>query len=117
MLSLRSNVVVVARSRAVLDALAAQHSAHVEVVAADLGNPATGQHVVDAALARWGRLDGLVVNHGVLEPVQRVADADLEEWRRAFDVNLFSAVALVCASEGARLPRKPQAGAVADGCA
>ena len=90
---------VVARSRGALDALAAQHGAHVEVVAADLGDAAMPWHAVRAALARWGRLDGLVVNHGVLEPVQRVADADFEEWRRAFDVNLFSAVALVCASE------------------
>lgn len=106
LLSLQSNVVVVARGRAVLDALAAQYSAYVEVVTADLGDAAMGQHAVNAALARWGRLDGLVVNHGVLEPVQRVADADVEEWRRAFDVNLFSAVALVRASDGAELDSK-----------
>jgi len=39
----------------------------------------------------------------VLEPVQRVADADIKEWRRAFDVNFFAAVALVRTNERARV--------------
>lgn len=42
-----------------------------------------------------GKLDGLIVNHGILEPVKRVADVEADEWRRSFDVNVFSAVAMV----------------------
>jgi NAD(P)-dependent dehydrogenase (short-subunit alcohol dehydrogenase family) len=50
---------------------------------------------VDLALDRWGRLDGVIVNHGALDPVKKVADSSPEEWREAFDVNVFSAVGLV----------------------
>lgn len=42
-----------------------------------------------------GRLDALIVNHGTLNPVKRVADSTPKEWRSAFDVNVFSAVGLV----------------------
>jgi len=36
-----------------------------------------------------------VVNHGAVEPVQKVVDADLNEWKEAFDLNVFSAIAMV----------------------
>ena len=52
--------------------------------------------VVRTAQSKWGRLDGIVINHATLEPVGRVAsDANVEGWQEAFNVNLFSAVALV----------------------
>lgn len=54
--------------------------------------------VVRVAETRWGRLDGLVINHATLAPVGRVAaesDAKVEGWQEAFNVNFFSAVALV----------------------
>ena len=41
------------------------------------------------------RLDGVIVNHGILDPVKRVANVEAEEWRNLFDVNVFSAIALV----------------------
>jgi NAD(P)-dependent dehydrogenase (short-subunit alcohol dehydrogenase family) len=50
---------------------------------------------VALATERWGRLDALIVNHGSLDPVKKVADATPEEWRAAFDTNVFSAVGLV----------------------
>ena len=52
--------------------------------------------MVRIAQSKWGRLDGLVINHAMLEPVGRVAsDARVTAWQEAFNVNLFSAVALV----------------------
>lgn len=46
----------------------------------------------------FGRVDGLLLNHGTLDPVGRVAEARAEEWRAAFDVNFFSYVAFVQAA-------------------
>lgn len=43
----------------------------------------------------FGRLDGVVVNHGVLSPITRLADSSVEEWKKLYDANLFSALALV----------------------
>lgn len=37
----------------------------------------------------------MVINHGVVEPVAKIADANLEEWKSGFEVNVLSAVALV----------------------
>lgn len=47
---------------------------------------------VEAALAEvdrlWRRLDVLVGNAGVIEPIARMEDVDLSHWGRAIDVNL-----------------------------
>lgn len=43
----------------------------------------------------FGRIDGIVINHGVLMPIARIEDASIEEWKRLFDANFFSAVAIV----------------------
>lgn len=51
---------------------------------------------MELALSRWGRLDALIVNHGTLSPVKRIAEVDLGEWERGFRSNVGSAVGLVC---------------------
>lgn len=66
-----------------------------QLLSGDLSDFSVGKQAADLAASAWGRLDGLVVNHGVLEPVKKIADTDPEEWRAAFDVNVFSAAALV----------------------
>ena len=47
------------------------------------------------ALKSYGQIDGLVVNHAVLEPISRLENCSLEEFKRLFDVNLFSAFNIV----------------------
>jgi NADP-dependent 3-hydroxy acid dehydrogenase YdfG len=85
----------VARSKEPLEYLKSKHPQNVAVLVADLEDLSFGAKAVDTALKNFNRLDGLVVNHGVLAPVKRVADAKAEDWRKAFDINFFSAVALV----------------------
>jgi NADP-dependent 3-hydroxy acid dehydrogenase YdfG len=53
------------------------------------------EKAVALANERWGRLDSLIINHGTLDPVKKVADSSAEEWRKGFDVNVFSAVGMV----------------------
>lgn len=67
-----------------------------EFVAGDLKNPATAKAAVEKAISVFGKIDSLIVNHGVLDPVSKVADADVEEWRRSFDIGFFGVVTLVC---------------------
>jgi len=50
--------------------------------------------VTKLALQAFGRLDGVVINHGVLSPIARIEDASIEEWKKLYDVNLFSALAI-----------------------
>lgn len=85
----------VARSREALENLSKQYPGQVEVLAGDLADLSLGQKAADLAKSKWQRLDGVIINHGILDPVKRVANVEAEEWRQLFDVNVFSAVALV----------------------
>jgi NAD(P)-dependent dehydrogenase (short-subunit alcohol dehydrogenase family) len=91
-------VVAVARTEQPLRDLEKQYSGQVAVVAGDLADFSLGQKAVDLATSSWQRLDGLVVNHGVLDPVKRLADSTAEEWRASYDINLFSAVSMAKAA-------------------
>lgn len=42
-----------------------------------------------------GKLDGLVLNHGVLGQVSSIDKADPEQWKWGFDVNFISLVTFV----------------------
>lgn len=90
------NVVVVARSHEPLQKLKEQYGKQVEVVNGDLADFSLAQKAVDAAIKSFGQLDGLVLNHGILGQVGKIAAADVNQWKKDFDVNFFSLVAFVC---------------------
>ena len=88
-------VILGGRSQDALDKLKAQSPKHIEVVPGDLSDFSLGQKAVELAVSAFGKIDGLVVNHGTLGEVARIADCDLEEIRKTFDVNFFSVIACV----------------------
>ncbi|KAJ9645897.1 hypothetical protein H2201_006030 [Coniosporium apollinis] len=92
------NLVVVARSKGPLEQLRSQYPQQVQVLAGDLADLSLGQKAADLANSSWNRIDSLIINHGVLEPVKRISEVNAEDWRSAFDINVFSAVALVKAA-------------------
>lgn len=99
-------MVVIARSAEPLQKLREQYPKQVEVLTGDLADLSLGQTAVDLALKSFGRLDGLVLNHGVLGQVDNIAAADIEQWKHGFDVNLFSLVAFVrCPNNSAEMKR------------
>lgn len=61
----------------------------------DFRDHSLGQKAVDLAVQRWGRLDAVIINHGVLEPCARVADADPKEWSNTYEINIISYVSMV----------------------
>ena len=56
----------------------------------DVSDPVQVQGMVDAALARHGRIDGLVNNAGIYTSLKKKAfdEISVEEWRRVFEVNV-----------------------------
>ncbi|KAI4696987.1 uncharacterized protein J4E84_000111 [Alternaria hordeiaustralica] len=99
LLSRNHKVVLVSRTESALSALQSQYgNERVAVLAGDMADASLPQKAVDLANERWGRIDSLIVNHGTLDPVKKVGDSSAEEWRRGFDVNVFSAVGMVQAA-------------------
>lgn len=88
-------VLCVARTREPLETLQEEFPGQVEVLVGDLQNFEVGAQAVAKALSKFNSIDGLVINHAILSPIQRLADANPAEWRSAFDVNFFSAISLI----------------------
>jgi 3-oxoacyl-[acyl-carrier protein] reductase len=64
----------------------------VETLPADVSEVAEVEAVVALAVERFGRLDVLISNAGVLSPNGRIHNLATEDWERAFRVNVLGAV-------------------------
>jgi 3-oxoacyl-[acyl-carrier protein] reductase len=61
-------------------------------VLADVSDFAEVEAVVERAVERFGRLDVLISNAGVLAPNGRIHNLATEDWERAFRINVLGAV-------------------------
>jgi meso-butanediol dehydrogenase / (S,S)-butanediol dehydrogenase / diacetyl reductase len=64
----------------------------VETVLADVGEVADVEAVVALAVERFGRLDVLISNAGVLAPNGRIHNLTTEDWERTLRINVLGAV-------------------------
>ena len=91
---LGADVVVAARRTDRLDALVEQitgQGGHALAVAADVTDEEQARAAVARAVERFGRLDTVLANAGVmlLGPIE---DADTSDWRRMLDLNVLGAM-------------------------
>lgn len=94
-----AQVVLAARTPAKLDAAEtlireAGHDVGVLKVPTDISKREDVERLVSATLDRFGRIDGLVNSAYIPGAFTDVVDADLDEWRQTFDVNLFGTLGL-----------------------
>ncbi|KAK3941936.1 hypothetical protein QBC46DRAFT_381314 [Diplogelasinospora grovesii] len=95
LLNASHNVVLVSRSQQALQDLKDRFPSQVQYLAADLTVLDNASKATELAIKSFGRLDGVIVNHGVLSPMTRLENASIEEWKALYDANFFSALALV----------------------
>lgn len=83
-----ANVVLTARSADAITALADEIGASALAVPCDVARYTETEAAVNAAVDRFGSLDILINNAGVIEPIARLDLSDPDGWGHAIDVNL-----------------------------
>ena len=89
---LGANVMLLARSGAEIADLAADivdHGHEAEALTCDVGDTGSVANAVGAAMDRWGRIDLVVNNAGLIEPIARIEDSDPTAWAKAIKVNVM----------------------------
>ena len=91
LLSRGCNVAIVARSPKGLEAVTAEaaRAERVLSLAGDVARASDCRRMIDDTVARFGRLDALINNAGILGPVARLADAAPDAWHYNLAVNLM----------------------------
>jgi NAD(P)-dependent dehydrogenase (short-subunit alcohol dehydrogenase family) len=73
---------------------------------ADVSDAQQVEGVVRLAVERFGRLDVLVSNAGVLAPNERIHNLETEDWERSFRINVLGAVNGIKAAVGVMRPQR-----------
>jgi NAD(P)-dependent dehydrogenase (short-subunit alcohol dehydrogenase family) len=88
-------VVICGRRAEPLQQVAARTGAR--IVVADVSTESGAATVVDETIAQFGRLDGLVLNHGIIR-VGRLDELSVRDWQDTLQVNLTGPFLLVRAA-------------------
>ena len=81
-------VVLLARNNTAIENLASEIGTNAVAIRCDVSNYAEVQAAVSATVDRFGRLDAVINNAGVIEPISHLAASDQDAWGRAIDINL-----------------------------
>ncbi|EGW35033.1 uncharacterized protein SPAPADRAFT_58166 [Spathaspora passalidarum NRRL Y-27907] len=90
-----NKVIAVARTKEALESLQKQYGDRIEIVAGDITESSTSVEAVKLAESKFGQLDAVIANAGVLDPVGPIEKHNINEWKRLFDINFFSVVELI----------------------
>ncbi len=83
-----ASVALMARDGEALAALADEIGGNALTLPCDITDAQAVEGAVARTIARFGRLDVVVSNAGVIEPIATLAEADPAQWSRAVEVNL-----------------------------
>ena len=83
-----ASVALLARDGAALETLAESLGPQALALPCDVSEAAALTAALAQAQGRFGRLDVMINNAGVIEPIARIVSADAAAWGRALDINL-----------------------------
>ena len=61
-----------------------------EIIVGDVSQRSTSEQAIKRALSCSGHLDSLILNAGILAPVGPIAETNVDEWKKLFDINFFA---------------------------
>jgi NAD(P)-dependent dehydrogenase (short-subunit alcohol dehydrogenase family) len=67
-------------------------------VPGDISQPDECRHLVDAAVSQWGRIDAIINNAGIAQPIARLDEAEPLDWEENWAVNVLGPVLLTQAA-------------------
>lgn len=82
------NVVLLARSGAAINDLAADIGPSALAITCDVSRYSDVETAMHTAVAKFGTLDVVINNAGVIEPISALATSDPDAWGQAIDINL-----------------------------
>ena len=106
-------VTLAGRRRDALQATAAGAAgAETLVVPCDVADPAAVEHLFEATVQRFGRVDVLFNNAGTGAPAVPIDELTVEQWRTVVDANLHGS--FLCARQAVRIMKRqtPQGGRI-----
>lgn len=83
-----ARVALLARSAGQIESLVSELGTAVIGFGCDVSDWASVRDAMDVVKARFGGIDVLINNAGVVDPIARLADADPADWGRTQDINL-----------------------------
>ena len=83
-----ANVVLVARTATAINDMASDIGASALAITCDVSQYATVETAMHTAIAKFGTLDVVINNAGVIEPISALATSDPDAWGQAIDINL-----------------------------
>lgn len=86
----KPRIVGVSRTEAALKELEEKNPGRFAYVAGDLANEEITKTVIKKAIDTYGHIHGVILNAGILEPVASIADANIAEWRKLYEINILS---------------------------
>jgi len=83
-----ANVVLLARSGAAINDLAADIGPSALAITCDVSRYGDVETAMHTTVAKFGTLDVVINNAGVIEPISALATSDPDAWGKAIDINL-----------------------------
>lgn len=91
-------LVLIARSedklKAFIESLPESDKKRVHYVAGDLTDSETLDKLIEQSIKQFGKINSVIFNAGILEPISHIDSLDVNLMRKLFDVNFFSIVEL-----------------------
>lgn len=86
--ALGANVVLAARSTDDINTIATELGENALAVACDVSDAGQVENLVNTTVDTFGAIDILINNAGVIDPVERLSESDIDAWGRLIDINV-----------------------------